>query len=239
MLDDQSYNETELEPCSEEDTTYALYILDYDFAQKGANTNNSACMGKTVLIYKEIKTALFLKNLVLLHDLTTTIVYVVISAPCTTISYDVTALQFIQDPMNVWLNYNGDENESSNESSTGIEDGESHNDTTLQQDSEYETEATAEEGNSTYGTNSSSESDSQLRYVYLYYTTADEMTYSSDLMIDFPGFISATGGNLGIFLGFSFMGMLFSLYEWMEARFLNRNIGRGTKVQNSNADFTK
>ena len=48
MLEDQSYNKTEMEPCNDGDTIYALYTLDYNFAQKGANMNNSACMGKMV-----------------------------------------------------------------------------------------------------------------------------------------------------------------------------------------------
>ena len=141
--------------------------------------------------------------------------------------------------MHVWFNDDEDENESNNDTFTEIQDGESDNDTTSQQDSANKTEATAEEGNSTNGTNPSPENYSQSRYVYLYYTTADEITYSSELMIDFPGLISSTGGNLGLFLGFSFMGMLFSLYEWMEARFLNRNVGKSTKVRTSNAGFTK
>ena len=59
---------------------------------------------------------------------------------------------------------------------------------------------------------------SQERFIYLYYTTADETTISSELLIDFVGFISAIGGNLGLFLGFSFMGMIFELYDWIEAR---------------------
>ena len=180
-------------------------------------------------------------NLFLLHYLTTSIFYISILAPCATISYDVTALQFIQDPVQIWLfkDYNGDENDSNNDTSTEIQDEELHNNTTSQQDKANETYATAEEGNSTKGNNSSSESYSQLRYVYLYYTTADEITYSSDLLIDFPGFISATGGNLGLFLGFSFMGMLFTLYGWMEDRFLNRNFEKSTKVRKSNGGSTK
>ena len=78
----------------------------------------------------------------------------------------------------------------------------------------------------------------QCRYVYLYYTTSNEMTYSSDLMIDFSGLISATGGNLGLFLGFSFMGILFSLYEWIEARLVNHKLGKGTKVRTSDFGVT-
>ena len=59
---------------------------------------------------------------------------------------------------------------------------------------------------------------SQQRSIYLYYTTADETTLSSEVLIDFASFISAIGGNLGLFLGFSFMGMIFELYDWIEAK---------------------
>ena len=45
MLEDQSYNETKMEPCNSTDA-YTLYSLDNDFAQKGANMNYSACIGK-------------------------------------------------------------------------------------------------------------------------------------------------------------------------------------------------
>lgn len=175
-------------------------------------------------------------NLFLLHYLTTSIFYILILAPCATISYDVTALQFIQDPMHVWFNDDdGDENDSYNDASAEIEDEELHNNTTSQQDTSNETYATAKEGSGTKSSNSFSGSYSQSRYVYLYYTTADEITYSSDLLIDFPGFISATGGNLGLFLEFSFMGMLFTLYGWMEARFLNHTLEKNTKVQISDS----
>ena len=128
--------------------------------------------------------------------------------------------------MLLWFDDNGDANESNNDTSTEIQDEESYNNTISQQDPGNDYEAVTEEGNSTVGSNQSSDNYLQWRYVYLYYTTADEITYSSDLMIDFPGFISATGGNLGLFLGFSFMGMLFSLYEWIEARLLTRNVGK-------------
>ena len=54
MLEDQSYNKTELEPCSPgwDGDAYTLYTLDYDFIQKGANMNFSACMGKIDLHYE-------------------------------------------------------------------------------------------------------------------------------------------------------------------------------------------
>ena len=142
-------------------------------------------------------------------------------------------MQFIQDATNIWFEDNGDENESNNDTLTEVEDENFYNDTISQNDSGNKHEATFEERNRNGNRNL------QWRTVYIYYTTADVITYSSDLMIDFPGFISSTGGNLGLFLGFSFMGMLFSLYEWMEARLLNRNVSKITEVRTSNAVFTK
>ena len=54
------------------------------------------------------------------------------------------------------------------------------------------------------------------RTVAMYYTTSDVTTYTEARLIDFSGFVSAVGGNLGLFLGFSFLGMLFDLYEYIE-----------------------
>ena len=61
----------------------------------------------------------------------------------------------------------------------------------------------------------------QRRFFYVYYTTADETTYSSDVLVDGAGFISSVGGNLGLFLGFSFFGILFPLYEKAERIYRN------------------
>ena len=61
------------------------------------------------------------------------------------------------------------------------------------------------------------------RYITMYYTTADIATFTSDKLIDFPTFVSATGGNLGLFLGLSFLGILFWFYECMENVFLKYN----------------
>ena len=66
----------------------------------------------------------------------------------------------------------------------------------------------------------------------MYYTTADETTLSSEVMIDFAGFISATGGNLGLFLGFSFMGMIFELFDWIEAKLKTSNKSKRRKASN-------
>ena len=54
------------------------------------------------------------------------------------------------------------------------------------------------------------------RYITMYYTTADIATFTSDKLVNFSAFVSGIGGNLGLFLGLSFLGMLFWFYEWME-----------------------
>ena len=56
----------------------------------------------------------------------------------------------------------------------------------------------------------------------MYYTTSDVSTFTEARLIDFSGFVSAIGGNLGLFLGFSFLGMLFSLYEYIEGSWLSK-----------------
>ena len=56
------------------------------------------------------------------------------------------------------------------------------------------------------------------RYITMYYTSSDVTTLTEDKLIDFSGFVSAIGGNLGLFLGFSFLGMFSSLYEYIEKR---------------------
>ena len=54
------------------------------------------------------------------------------------------------------------------------------------------------------------------RTVAMYYTTSDVTTFTEARLIDFSGFVSAVGGNLGLFLGFSFLTMLFDLYDYIE-----------------------
>ena len=68
------------------------------------------------------------------------------------------------------------------------------------------------------------------RYITMYYTTADIATFTSDKLVDFSAFISGIGGNLGLFLGLSFLGMLFWLYEWMENAYMKLNQKNGTKT---------
>ena len=133
------------------------------------------------------------------------------TAPCRIVTYEARKLKFNQDPISVWFGADNSEDEISTDSNDDINEN----------------------------VNSNSNKNQELgvadniiksRYVYLYFTTPDETTYSSELIIDFPTFISSIGGNLGLFLGFSCMGVLFPLYEWMEVRYIksipNKNVRR-------------
>ena len=64
------------------------------------------------------------------------------------------------------------------------------------------------------------------RFFYMYYTTADQTEFTSDVLFDLPTFVGTVGGTLGLYLGFSFLGMFSPLLEiaeqMYEKRFLKR-----------------
>ena len=49
--------------------------------------------------------------------------------------------------------------------------------------------------------------------VMFYYSTTQIKVMSEDKIINFSNFISAVGGNLGLFIGFSFLGFFSSFYN--------------------------
>ena len=139
-------------------------------------------------------------------------------APCQTVSYDVRVSKFNQGPIRVWFP-EPEEEVYYDISSDYEENSESVTSPTLTSGETYEKSNRGRKERNSQNMNESTKIEySQERLIYLYYTTADETTISSELLIDFVGFISAIGGNLGLFLGFSFMGMIFELYDWIEAR---------------------
>ena len=158
---------------------------------------------------------------------------IVFLAPCTTVSYDVRALKFNQDPLHVWFYEpeGEDNNDTSNDYGNHDDNSDNGTSTTSKSDEVIETSTVEKvedisekvEDNTENLNQSTKAKFSDPRYIYLYYTTADETTLSSEVMIDFAGFISATGGNLGLFLGFSFMGMIFELFDWIEAKWKTSN----------------
>ena len=138
-------------------------------------------------------------------------------------SYDVRALKFNQDPLHVWFYEpeGEDNNDTSNDYGNYEDNSDNGTSTTSKSDEVIET-STIEKVEENLNQSTKAKF-SDPRYIYLYYTTADETTLSSEVMIDFAGFISATGGNLGLFLGFSFMGMIFELFDWIEAKWKTSN----------------
>ena len=51
--------------------------------------------------------------------------------------------------------------------------------------------------------------------ITIYYATTDINVSSTSKLIDLPTFISSVGGNLGLFVGFSVLGALFSIYDFV------------------------
>ena len=136
---------------------------------------------------------------------------IVLTAPCNTFTYEVRALKFKQDPLNIWFGEHD-----SNDTLMELKDDIAKDDGISEKDAGEESEDTLnpQKRNMSVNEDQSSEyTPSHPRYIYVYYTTSDETTYTSAQLIDLPNFISSTGGNLGLFLGFSFMGIHFPIYE--------------------------
>ena len=112
-------------------------------------------------------------------------------------------MKFNQDPHAVWLKPIATQDNSNTERDY------------------YYDDATGADQNSDTSKNQSSRStnvkSAHVRHIFLYYSSTDETTITSELMIDLPSFISAIGGNLGLFLGFSFMGVIFTFYNMLKS----------------------
>ena len=50
------------------------------------------------------------------------------------------------------------------------------------------------------------------------YTTTDTKVSERVHLIDGYSFISSVGGNLGLFIGFSFLSFLFEAYDWIVSK---------------------
>ena len=57
------------------------------------------------------------------------------------------------------------------------------------------------------------------RAIYLYYSTTDIKVSTTSKLISLSSFISSIGGNLGLFVGFSFLSTLFYFYNFLERAF--------------------
>ena len=85
------------------------------------------------------------------------------------------------------------------------------------------TNATKISPNSVEQQNDEEDEPLEMRFFYMYYTTADETQFTTDKLIDIATFIGSVGGTLGLYLGFSFLGMLFPLYDYAEASYKKWN----------------
>ena len=164
---------------------------------------------------------------------------------CYTIKYNGKALDFQQDPLNMWWPLTSPEDDYTtyvNETSCNVTNLENNstaqsNDTNILNNNDTEISNTSNTDNNSmaqcnvtdpFSSNetelsSNAESEEQepleMRFFYMYYTTADETEFNTDKLIDLASFIGSVGGNLGLFLGFSFLGMLFPLYDYAEGMY--------------------
>ena len=143
---------------------------------------------------------------------------------CHTNKYEGIASVFQQDPINMWYplaadndTYDTNDTLSANETSNS---NNTNNSTKAAQQFDVGNNSSAEcPGNLT---NIDSPTKLELRFVEVSYTTADETVYSTDRLVDFASFISSVGGNLGLFLGFSFLGILFDVLDKVEAYYITQ-----------------
>ena len=56
----------------------------------------------------------------------------------------------------------------------------------------------------------------EIKTIYLYYSSTEIKVKSSELLVTFSSFVSAVGGNLGIFIGFSFLGFFTKFYGMIQ-----------------------
>ena len=59
------------------------------------------------------------------------------------------------------------------------------------------------------------------KFIMFYYSTTELKIETKELLLNFPNFLSAVGGNLGMFIGFSFLGFFSALYDMMKLLFFN------------------
>ena len=58
-----------------------------------------------------------------------------------------------------------------------------------------------------------------VRAIFMYYSTTDVKVLTTSKLISLSSFISSIGGNLGLFVGFSFLSTFFFFYNFLERAF--------------------
>ena len=59
------------------------------------------------------------------------------------------------------------------------------------------------------------------KFIMFYYSTTELKIQTKELLLNFPNFLSAVGGNLGMFIGFSFLGFFSAFYDMTKLLFFN------------------
>ena len=59
------------------------------------------------------------------------------------------------------------------------------------------------------------------KFIMFYYSTTELKIETKELLLNFPNFLSAVGGNLGMFIGFSFLGFFSAFYDMMKLFLFN------------------
>ena len=162
---------------------------------------------------------------------------------CYTYKYQGRSLAFKQDPLNMWFPYTPPDYADYDEDNTTSNTNVTVNgyETSSKDDGKSGTTETSNTNNTQ--SNDLEPNDEQAesndkkvltrRFFYVYYTTADTTEISSDILVDFATFIGSIGGNLGLFLGFSFLGMSLPFYDKVEGLYRKWK-KRTSKVEEEN-----
>ena len=62
------------------------------------------------------------------------------------------------------------------------------------------------------------EDKNRTRAIMLFYTTTDVKLSTTSLKVDLNTFVSNIGGSLGLFIGFSVLGVIFYIYDLISSK---------------------
>ena len=110
--------------------------------------------------------------------------------PCMDVKYEARTLSYDR---NTFVSINSDENDYT---------GSAYNDNQSDTDIEKPGSVVKDREEAKNGTE-----------ILFYYSTTSIQILSEDTMINFSNFVSAVGGNLGLFVGFSFLGFFSCFYQ--------------------------
>ena len=75
------------------------------------------------------------------------------------------------------------------------------------------------------------------RAIYIYYSTTNVRLSSTSKLVSLSSFISSIGGNLGLFVGFSFMSVLLYVYKCLVKMTPSKKKDKSVLDNIENGDF--